>query len=777
MSLTDHETDNFASFDADENTPANVESDSEIEVISDDASSNTQPMNLPEFLPSYLSLAPVQPLVANYMPRKEEPIHLPESATLDIFNILTGAFFEQAGVPLTQREEERFRAEAERARVELEQSDGVNVELENVLNTYYFHTVILKQTILALQDIRAMQSELSFHSVLERETLPHDMYFLPDMTRQRLLLAQNRADGNFFWQINIGQLQDWRSPRQVTWLNNMHFLVCDSQSRGIAEIGLNGQVYWQFDSNKSPDHALRNPVKATCFLDIDGKTHYLIVDQAQHRILEVLEDQSIVWQYGVAGQSRDLENYLNHPTDVQYTSQRSYLIADSGNHRVLEVKKGQVINNFNESDGLEWPVYAERLGNGHTLILDQAQYCVTVFDANHKKIQQCHYYRTGMDERYKTHKITKVLRRSNQNLLIMDQDKILELDYSNQKIVWFSTIKHLQNTIQTAVELKTESSNHILGKAFDRYEATTSAPEIITLRQMIMNVPLFDGMPAPVFYDQIEKLLKFRDFQPQSFIVEKGKPLKSMYFIQNGTVEILGEKEGEAVIEMKAGESFGMMGIVFVEPRQSSIRAKSYCGIYELEKKSFDKLLDLYPELEAKINKLAAERLIVAKMKQGQSSEKTQSRFQEVLAMQKARFANATSHVSQTDKPVASVKPGTISPSFRSHRPVYNDAEKHLIQEAINQGQQCLEVHVFIHRTSMMKGARAFLVIMVLEKLGTILHSTPTLEEIQGEKAVAAEVVVTLATHTAVDQVIEDATMLAEIDKVDVIPLELDSLA
>lgn len=727
-------------------------------------------------LPFYF--APAKALPADLMPRREAAIELPESAVTDILNILQGAFYEQTGVELNSQEKLRFENAARQASEQLQNSDAAIVEIEQVNHTYFFRSVVLRQTIISLQALRYEEVDEPQGSVKDISYLPISNYLIPDPARRRILLAQSESEETEFWQLSLGHLPECANPRDVLWLEDMNFLLTDSQSRQVMELGLDGEILWQFEQG-SEERSLRNPVKATRYQTFEGQKRYLIVDQGHHRVLEVSQEQQLLWQYGSQGQSRDLEGYLNLPSDIQYTPQKTYLIADSGNHRVLEIKNKQILHSYNEAHGLDWPVYAERLGNGHTLIVDQLQHAVFEFDTQHNKVHHCHFYRPGMDERFKTGKITKVLRRHNQNLLIVDQERILELDYLNQKIVWLAQLRHLQNLLGKPYELSESQSPGagMLGKAFEKYEAASSAPEMITLRQMLQKVPLFENAPAPGFFEQLEKVLKFRDFQPGSLIVEKGKPLKSMFFIQTGSVEMLSEKEGEAVIELKAGESFGLMGIVFVEPRQSSIRAKTFCGLYELEKKPFDKLVEHYPEIEAKISKMASERLVIAKIKQGQTAEKTQARFQEVLAMQKARFANA--HAKSGDTPAPSVRPSTQAGStqlgsFRAHRPQYTEAEKHLIHEALAQGQQCYEMHVFIHLTCRMKGARAFLVMMVLEKHGSLLYSQPTLEDIQAEKPVNSEVIVTLATHTPLEQLIEDASMIAEIDKVEAIPLEAE---
>ncbi len=728
----------------------------------------------PALLASQLCFAPVKPSSPERVSRKENPLELPDSAAQDVYHILTGAFTEQTGIDLASHPETLaiFLAEAQQVRLKLQEADAAFVELEQVLGTYFFHYLVLRETVQLLQELRAAGIQTIQGSIRPGAYLPLGTFAIPDPGRQRLLLAQAQAEDPEYWQLNTSQFATSPNPRDVLWLPDLHLLLTDTQARSVIETDISGQIHWQLNTN-SPDLALRSPVRSTRYRDDSGQMRYLIVDQGHHRVIEVSAEQELLWQYGITGQSRDLDGYLDLPSDVHYTPQGTYLIADSGNHRVLELKGQKVIYSYTQADGLDWPVYAERLGNGHTLIVDQLRHMIFEFDTQHVCVRKCIFYQPGMDERLKTGKIQHVMRRDNGNLLISDGDRLLEVDYLKQRIVGLTALRQLQSQLPRPIELSDVASTGFKGKSFDSYEAS-SGPELVTLRQMLMKVPLFEGAPAPQFYEQLEKILKFRSFNAKAEIVEQGKALKSMYFIQSGEVDLLAEKAGEPVVSLKAGESFGLMGIVFVEPRAASIQAKTECGLYELEKKLFDKLLENYPEIEARVHKLAAERLVVSKLKQGQNSEKTQARFQEVLAAQKAKFAGATAKAENS--PAPAVQATVQRASFKPKRPDYSEAQRHLIHEAIKQNLHCFEVHVFLNITCIMKGARAYLILMVLEKLGSLIYSQPSLEEIQAEQAKGLEVIVTLSTSHSLEQIIEDASQIAEVNKVEVIALETEQL-
>lgn len=64
----------------------------------------------------------------------------------------------------------------------------------------------------------------------------------------------------------------------------------------------------------------------------------------------------------------------------------------------------------------------------------------------------------------------------------------------------------------------------------------------------------------------------------------------------------------------------------------------------------------------------------------------------------------------------------------------YNPIEKRLVRMAANDGMKGVEVHVTLMDNVQMKSVRASLVLMALEKSGTVIKTFPTPEELLADK-------------------------------------------
>jgi len=125
-------------------------------------------------------------------------------------------------------------------------------------------------------------------------------------------------------------------------------------------------------------------------------------------------------------------------------------------------------------------------------------------------------------------------------------------------------------------------------------------------RDFIEHAPLFKGASHELVR---EMALQLRPvvFTPGDFIIVVGQYGRNMYFISRGTVEIIAP-DGKTVLDtLKEGQFFGEVALLFVQPRNASVRAVDYCDLYTLDKDTFDHVLARYPEFAAHI-KMEAER-------------------------------------------------------------------------------------------------------------------------------------------------------------------------
>lgn len=417
----------------------------------------------------------------NITPKKSNHIALPAEAKEEIYEILLSTFQKQVDEDITTYDDvvQRLQNAAEKARVELEDYDSTIVQVEDLFEGHGLKSVIVREAIVMMLELKESvkdQARLVPHTCpncnqkllgswdcsvcgFELESpdrankrriasaepianLPRGHVVIPDP--QGLRLLQLNPYKYVSWHLDPDQLScDY--PVDTLWMPNDNVLVVDKDGNQILEVGLRGKIYWRFDTHMSPAHVLDEPVKATYYFPKDsGDRHWLIVDQGNHRVIEVNRDQEIVHEFGVQGIPGSEGSNLNSPSDVQFTHNETYLITDTGNNRVIEYKKdGGIEQVFGEKQGLKTPTAALRLFNENTLILDAGNYRLIELDPSGNILHECTYYTPKMEKTFRVVSPIKMIRLINKDVLIMDEDKMLQIMLSGQKLVWHSKIEDL----------------------------------------------------------------------------------------------------------------------------------------------------------------------------------------------------------------------------------------------------------------------------------------------------------------------------------------------
>jgi voltage-gated potassium channel len=126
-------------------------------------------------------------------------------------------------------------------------------------------------------------------------------------------------------------------------------------------------------------------------------------------------------------------------------------------------------------------------------------------------------------------------------------------------------------------------------------------------RDIIEKVPLFQGA-SDEFIREIALQMTPVIFTPGDYVYKAGEWGRDMYFITQGTVEVV-SKDGSVVhATLTDGNFFGEIALVLQQPRSASVRAVSYCDLYRLDKEMFDRVLAHYPNIAAQIEAKARER-------------------------------------------------------------------------------------------------------------------------------------------------------------------------
>jgi glucose-6-phosphate 1-dehydrogenase len=129
-------------------------------------------------------------------------------------------------------------------------------------------------------------------------------------------------------------------------------------------------------------------------------------------------------------------------------------------------------------------------------------------------------------------------------------------------------------------------------------------------RETIEKVPLFEGADA-VFLASLILALKPVVFQPGDLVIRKGELGSEMYLISRGEVEVI-DGSGNVVATLGEGNFFGEISLLTAAPRNATVRAKSYCDFFVLDKSDFTRVLRDRPKFLKSIMEIAQARYNVS---------------------------------------------------------------------------------------------------------------------------------------------------------------------
>ena len=134
-------------------------------------------------------------------------------------------------------------------------------------------------------------------------------------------------------------------------------------------------------------------------------------------------------------------------------------------------------------------------------------------------------------------------------------------------------------------------------------------PEAAPGRHVVTTQELF----APLDEDQKHRLLeggRSLRFGRGENIIHQGADGCSMFIIVHGEVDVIvhAAQQDTLVATLRAGEAFGEMCLLTGEKRSATVRAKTDCDIWEIERASIQPLLDENKELAEGLSDLLARR-------------------------------------------------------------------------------------------------------------------------------------------------------------------------
>ncbi|VDN96711.1 unnamed protein product [Rodentolepis nana] len=152
------------------------------------------------------------------------------------------------------------------------------------------------------------------------------------------------------------------------------------------------------------------------------------------------------------------------------------------------------------------------------------------------------------------------------------------------------------------------------GKFFNETEILQEVSECLrdqivnhTCKSLVAAVPFFKDEDENFVLDVLHRL-KFEVFRPDDIIIKYGTFGTKMYFIREGTVEIL-IPDGTVLNTLSDGAYFGEIAVLTNIRRTATIRAKTYCNLYSLRQQDLFDILKNYPTIKSKLMNVAGERL------------------------------------------------------------------------------------------------------------------------------------------------------------------------
>eukprot|EP00795_Rhopilema_esculentum_P006316 gene6316-11743_t len=126
-------------------------------------------------------------------------------------------------------------------------------------------------------------------------------------------------------------------------------------------------------------------------------------------------------------------------------------------------------------------------------------------------------------------------------------------------------------------------------------------------RDLVDAVPFFKNGSA-LFVRKVLTLLRFEVFLPGDYIIREGTFGTEMYFIRQGSVDIL--VNGERTTTLNEGNYFGEICLLANARRITSAKAASVCDLFVLPAASFKNILEEFPDVKVLVEHVAIHKLL-----------------------------------------------------------------------------------------------------------------------------------------------------------------------
>lgn len=150
----------------------------------------------------------------------------------------------------------------------------------------------------------------------------------------------------------------------------------------------------------------------------------------------------------------------------------------------------------------------------------------------------------------------------------------------------------------------------------------------------------------------------------------------------------------------------------------------------------------------------------------GEGREDVSDAIQKLKLIESGAFSEASATVQMVREQEVEVEKEQLQ---------YDQFEITVLEQAREQGFEAFEVSVYVRPDCLLKAARVFMVFDVLEKIGDIIKSTPSVEQLE-EEQFENKFTVTLVTRDSIEDIKNKIMKVSEIEKVDVKKIQVRDL-
>ena len=126
-------------------------------------------------------------------------------------------------------------------------------------------------------------------------------------------------------------------------------------------------------------------------------------------------------------------------------------------------------------------------------------------------------------------------------------------------------------------------------------------------KNILKTVPLFKYCSEPL-RNALLTNLESRTYTPGSVIGHEGERGKCIFFVAEGSVEIVSVEQGKSYGTLGDGDYFGFMSLMLGERRTASVKALGYCELLILDQVDFSRIKEEFPEFNDVLKRVSAER-------------------------------------------------------------------------------------------------------------------------------------------------------------------------